>query len=168
MILACPKMSGISLNITNVCVQKSLKPTLPDCKNPESAIWRQTFHVTLYSIYISAVGCGPFYSAFKNFLPNDDRFAIMHSMQPMLHGMINTDSPWNTRFVCEEIRLHKARAQHEQSMSRARMQIQGQNTQIHKVRTNAASVSHWDEQESITMIIMNSKWSDFSFFRSHE
>ena len=39
---------------------------------------------------------------------------------------------------------------------RARMQIQGQNTQIHKVRPNAASVSHWDEQDSITIIIMNS------------
>ena len=29
MILACPKMPGIILNITNVCVQKSLKHTLP-------------------------------------------------------------------------------------------------------------------------------------------
>ena len=50
----------------------------------------------------------------------------------------------------------------EQSMSRARMQIQGQNTQIHKVRPNTASVSHRDEQESITIIKMNSKWSDLS------
>ena len=38
MTLACPKMPGISLNITNVCVQTSLKHTLPDFKNPESAI----------------------------------------------------------------------------------------------------------------------------------
>ena len=43
MTLACPKMPGISLNITNVCVQTSLKHTLPDFKNPESAIWRQAF-----------------------------------------------------------------------------------------------------------------------------
>ena len=50
MILACPKMPGISLNITNVRVPKSLKHTLPDFKNPESAILRQAFHFTLYSI----------------------------------------------------------------------------------------------------------------------
>ena len=34
--------------------------------------------------------------SFKNFLPNYDRFAIMHSMQPMLHGKINNNnSPIN-------------------------------------------------------------------------
>ena len=81
MTLACPKMPGISLNITNVCVQTSLKHTLPDFKNPESAIWRQVVVIT-----------SPFYAA----------------------------------------------------------------SQIHKVRPNAASFSHRDEQDSITIIIMNS------------
>ena len=59
--------------------------------------------------------------------------------------------------------ISAARNMASQSKSRARMQIQGQNTQIHKVRPNAASVSHRDEQESITIIKMNSKWSYFSF-----
>ena len=45
MILACPKMPGISLNITNVRVLKSLRHTLPDFKNPESAIWWQAFRL---------------------------------------------------------------------------------------------------------------------------
>ena len=49
MILACPKMPGISLNITNVHVPKSLKHNLPDFKSPESAIWRQALHFILNS-----------------------------------------------------------------------------------------------------------------------
>ena len=40
--------------------------------------------------------------------------------------------------------------------SQNKMQIQGENTQIYKVRPNAALVSHWDEQDSIATIKMNS------------
>ena len=46
--LAFPKMPEICLNIPNVCVENSLKHTLTDFKNPESAIWRQAFRFTLY------------------------------------------------------------------------------------------------------------------------
>ena len=54
-----------------------------------------------------------------------------------------------------------------QSKIRARMQIQCQNTQMHKVRPS--SVSHRDEQESIAIIVINSKTLfDLSFLRSHE
>ena len=140
MILACPKMPGISLNITNVCVPKSLKHTLSDFKNPESAIWRQAFHFTFYSIsfqQLLVVITSPFCSASKNFHQNDDRFAIKHSMQPMqccMEGSIIIHHGIQHFFLMKY--------GFTEQKKRARMQIQGQNTQIHKVRPNAASVSH--------------------------
>ena len=93
----------------------------------------------------------PFCSASKNFHQNDDKFAIKHSMQPMqccMEGSIIIHHGIQNFFV--------KKYGFKEQKKRARMQIQGKNTQIHKVRPSASSVSHWDEQDSITIIIMNS------------
>ena len=92
-----------------------------------------------------------FCSASKNFHQNDDKFAIKHSMQPMqccMEGSIIIHHGIQNFFV--------KKYGFKEQKKRARMQIQGKNTQIHKVRPSASSVSHWDEQDSITIIIMNS------------
>ena len=94
----------------------------------------------------------PFCSASKNFLQNDDRFAIKHllqSMQCCMEGSIIIHHGIQNFFV--------KKYGFKEQKKRARMQIQGENTQYTKyAQVHASSVSHWDEQNSITIIIMNS------------
>ena len=79
----------------------------------------------------------PFCSASKNFHQNDDRFAIKHSIEPMqccMEGSIIIHHGIQNFFV--------KKYGFKEQKKRARMQIQGKNTQIHKVRPSASSVSH--------------------------
>ena len=78
-----------------------------------------------------------FCSASINFHQNDDKFAIKYSIEPMqccMEGSIIIHHGIQNFFV--------KKYGFKEQKKRARMQIQGKNTQIHKVRPSASSVSH--------------------------